>query len=74
MNLNSINTEAEYQTSLQLIRELWEAEQATPEALELENLVKIVTEYEEVHFPIEEPDPIEYAKIRMEELGLQHYK
>jgi len=43
MNLNSINTEAEYQTSLQLIRELWEAEQATPEALELENLVKIVT-------------------------------
>lgn len=70
MGINSIRSEAEYQTTLTQIRALWEAEPNTPEADELEILAMIVNRYEEEYFPIEEPDSIEYIKIRMEELGL----
>lgn len=70
MNINLIHNEVEYQAALGQIRTLWDAEPNTPEADELEILALIVDQYEEKHFPIEEPDPIEYIKIRMEELGL----
>lgn len=70
MNITLLHTDADYQIALRRIRELWEAEAGTPEADELEILSMIVSKYEEEHYPIEEPDPIEYIKIRMEELGL----
>ena len=31
----------------------------------------LVNKYEEEHYPIEDPDPVEYIKVRMEELGLK---
>lgn len=71
MNIKLIHTEADYQVALQRIRNLWDAPEGTPEAEELEILVMLVNRYEEEHYPIEEPDPIEYIKIRMEELGLR---
>ncbi|MPR35543.1 helix-turn-helix domain-containing protein [Salmonirosea aquatica] len=70
MNIELIHTEADYQAALRRIRALWEAEPHTPQADELEIWSMLVNKYEEEHFPIEEPDPIEYLKIRMEELGL----
>ncbi|MCC9138843.1 type II toxin-antitoxin system HigA family antitoxin [Pontibacter silvestris] len=71
MDIRLIHTEADYQAALQRIRKLWEAGPGTPEADELEILAMLVNKYEEEHYPIEEPDPIEYIKIRMEELGLK---
>ncbi len=71
MDIRLIHTEADYQAALQRIRVLWEAEPGTPEADELEILVMLVNKFEEENYPIEEPDPIEYIKIRMEELGLK---
>ena len=71
MDIRLIHTEADYQAALQRIRRLWEAEPGTPEADELEILAMLVNKYEEEHYPIEEPDPIDYIKIRMEELGLK---
>lgn len=68
MDTNLIHSEADYQASLIRIRALWEAELDTPEADELEVLAMIINRYEEEYFPIDEPDPIEYIKIRMEEL------
>lgn len=70
MKIKLIHSEADYQAALGRIRALWEAEPNTPKADELERLAMIVNKYEEEHFPIEYPDPIEYIKIRMEELGL----
>ena len=70
MNINLIHDESDYQAALRRIRILWEAESNTPEADELEILAMIVNKYEEEHFSIEEPDPTEYLKTRMEELGL----
>ena len=70
MEITLIRTEAQYQAALRRIRELWDADPDTPEADELEIMAMLVTKYEEEHYPIEEPDPIEYIKVRMEELGL----
>ncbi|MFD3003178.1 type II toxin-antitoxin system HigA family antitoxin [Pontibacter toksunensis] len=71
MDIRLIHNEVDYQAALQRIRKLWEAEPSTPEADELEILAMLVNKYEEEHYPIDEPDPIEYIKIRMEELGLK---
>ncbi|MCX2739498.1 helix-turn-helix domain-containing protein [Pontibacter anaerobius] len=66
-----IRSEKDYQAALKQIRALWDAEPGTPEEDQLEILSILVSKYEEEHFPIEEPDPIEYIKVRMEELGLR---
>ncbi|HEV7347307.1 transcriptional regulator [Telluribacter sp.] len=71
MDIKLIHTDTDYQTALQRIRALWEAEPSTPEADEAEILDLLVNKFEEENYPIEEPDPIEYIKIRMEELGLK---
>ena len=70
-NVKLIKTEADYQAALQRIRDLWESPEGSPEAEEEEILTLLVKKYEEEHYPIEEPDPIEYIIIRMEELGLK---
>lgn len=71
MAIHLIHNEAEYQAALKRIRALWDAPEGTPESDELELLTMVVNKYEEENYPIEEPDPVEYIKIRMEELGLK---
>jgi HTH-type transcriptional regulator/antitoxin HigA len=66
-----IKGEADYQAALKRIRKLWESPEGTPEAEEEEILTLLVKKYEDEHYPIEAPDPIEYIKIRMKELGLK---
>jgi len=71
MEIKLIETEEEYHQFLKRVDVLFDAKKGTPEALELELLVMIVNKFEEENYPIEEPDPIEYIKIRMEEMGLK---
>ena len=71
MEIKLIETRREYDQILKRIDLLFDAPKGTPEARELDLLVLIINKYEEENFPIEEPDPIEYIKIRMEELGLK---
>ena len=66
-----IKMEADYQSALKRIRVLWESPEGYLEAEEEEILTLLVKKYEEVHYPIVAPDPIDYIKIRMEELGLK---
>ncbi|TXK22431.1 hypothetical protein FVR03_23020 [Pontibacter qinzhouensis] len=74
MEVKPIRTEAGYQAALQRIEKLWEAVPGSPEAGELEVLVLLVSRFEQEHYPIEEPEPGEYARIRREELdvGREH--
>lgn len=65
-----IKTEAEYNDALKRIDELFDAEQGTSEADELELLVALVELYEKERFPIEAPDPVSAIKFRMEQEGL----
>ncbi len=47
-----------------------DAKRNTSEMDELEILSVLVEKYEDEHFPIASPDPIEAIKFRMEQMGL----
>jgi HTH-type transcriptional regulator/antitoxin HigA len=70
MNIKEIESENEYHKDLQRIWELMDAEPGTPEGEELELLSLVVEKYEEEHYPIEPPDPIEAILFRMDQEGL----
>ena len=65
-----IKTEQDYEKALSRIEELMDAKPGTAEMDELELLTALVEMYEERHYPIEPPDPIDAIKFRMEQLGL----
>jgi HTH-type transcriptional regulator / antitoxin HigA len=61
-----IRSDEDYQSALLRIESLMDAEEGTPELDELEVLVTLVELYEEQHFPIDLPDPIEMICFCME--------
>ena len=69
MYLKPIKTEADHEAALQQIERLWGAEENTPEGDSLDILLTLVHAYEEIHFPIDMPDPIEAIKFRLEQQG-----
>lgn len=66
-----IETESEYEATLERIEEIFDATPGTPEEKELKLLVILVQHYEAENHPIPNPDPIEAIKIRMEDLRLK---
>ncbi len=71
MDLKPIKTEADYRAALKRLEEIFDAKLGTHESDELEILGLMVDNYENEHYPIEAPDPIEAIKIRMEEMHLR---
>ena len=65
-----IKTEEEYHQALDRLSVLMDAAPGSEEESELELLAVLTQKYEEEHFPIELPDPIEAIKFRMEQQGL----
>jgi HTH-type transcriptional regulator / antitoxin HigA len=64
-----IKSNEDYQSALLRIESLMDAEEGTPELDELEMLASLVELYEDQHFPIDLPDPIEAIRFRMEMLS-----
>ena len=71
MNISPIKTKQDHTNALNRIEALWEAEPNTPEGDEFEVLATLIHVYENEHFPIEAPTPIEAIKFRMEQQGLE---
>jgi HTH-type transcriptional regulator/antitoxin HigA len=71
MDIRPIKTEADYRDALKRLEVIFDAELGTPESDELDILGLMVDDYENKHYPIDAPDPIEAIKIRMEELDLK---
>lgn len=69
-NLKPIRTEADYQAALVVIERLWGARAGTPQGDRLDILATLVDAYENEHYPMDPPDPIEAIKFRMEQQGL----
>ncbi|MDJ0737285.1 MAG: transcriptional regulator [Nostocaceae cyanobacterium] len=65
-----IRTEADYAKALNEIERLFDAEPNTPECDLLEVLTTLVEAYEQRHYPIEAPDPIEAILYYLESRGL----
>jgi len=73
MQLKPIKNEQEYDLALYRVDELMDIspEMGTAQSDELEVLVMLIEKYEEIHWYIAEPDPIEAIKIRMEQMHLK---
>jgi HTH-type transcriptional regulator/antitoxin HigA len=69
MNLKPIKTKKDYQQALDRLELIFDAKKGTEEGDELEILGILIDQYENEHFPIDLPDPIEAIKFRMEQLG-----
>ena len=69
MEIKPIKTEADYNQALKRLDQIFDAKPGTAEGDELEVLGILVDRYENEHFPIGMPDPIEAIKFRMEQLG-----
>jgi HTH-type transcriptional regulator / antitoxin HigA len=65
-----IRTEQDHEAACKRIDEIFRAEPGTPEEAELDILVTLVDAYEEKHFPMGKPHPVESIKIQMEALGI----
>jgi len=52
---------------LREIERLWGADEGTSDGDRLEILATLVEAYEEAHFPMDMPDPIEAIKFRLEQ-------
>lgn len=70
MNIKPIRSERDYEAACKRIDEIFQAEPGTPEDDELEILTTLVDAYEEEHFPVGMPHPVEAIKIQMENLGV----
>ena len=69
-DIKPIKNETDYDAALAEIDRLMEAEPSTPEGNRLDVLVTLVEAYEDKHWQIDPPDPIEAIKLRMQQRGL----
>jgi HTH-type transcriptional regulator / antitoxin HigA len=67
MNIKPIKTKKDYDNALKRIEELWGAKENTASGDEFEILFTLVEAYEDKHYPIPPPHPIEAIKFRMEQ-------
>ncbi len=69
MNIRLIKTEKDYQKSLKRLEKIFDSKSGTKEGDELYVLALLIEKYEDEHYKIEAPDPIEAIKFRMEQMG-----
>ena len=73
MEIKPIKNEVDYQAALKEIELLFDAAPDTPEGDRLEVLTTLVEVYEERHYTIPMPDPIEAILYHMESRGLTRH-
>lgn len=59
MEIKPIKAEADYEAALKEIEKLWGSNYDSPEGDKLDVLAILVEAYEEEHYPVMSPDPIE---------------
>lgn len=71
MELKPIKTDKDYRDALERLEIIFDAPINSKEGDEAEILSLLIENYENEHYPIDAPDPIEAIKIRMEELNMR---
>ncbi len=66
-----LKTEKEYKAALAELYKHMHAKPGTQQADRLELWAKLVEDYENVHYPVEPPDPIEAILFRMDQQNLK---
>jgi HTH-type transcriptional regulator/antitoxin HigA len=70
MTLKILKTKKDYQTALSRFEDLFQVKAGTKESNEADVLALLIREYEDKHYVINTPSPIEAIKYRMEQQGL----
>ena len=73
MDIKPIRTEADHESALKQIEQLWGSEPGTPEGDHLEVLVTLVEAFEDQHYEIPPPDPIDAIQYYMDSRGLDRH-
>ncbi len=69
IKIKPIKTEKDYQKALKRLEVIFDARPGSKEGDELDILGVLIENYENEHYPIDAPDPIEAIKFRMEQMG-----
>lgn len=72
MKIKVLKTEEEYNQALERLEVIFDAPVDSQEGDEAELLSILIELYEDEHFPIEAPDPIEAIKFRMEQMNMNN--
>lgn len=70
MELKPIKSKRDYKAALEEAEALWTAKPDTPQADRLEVLTLLIADYEAKHYPIPDPDPIDFLHYVIETRGL----
>ncbi len=70
MQLKILKTKKDYRKALAGFEEIFQAKTGTKESEEADVLALLIKEYEDKHYIIHAPDPLEAIKYRMEQQGL----
>jgi len=70
--IKPIHSEADYEAALAAVSPLFDnqTEPGSEAGDFLEVMILLIEKYEQEHYPIEAPDPVEAIKFRMEQMGL----
>ncbi len=68
--IKPIRTENDYEAALAEVEALWGAKSGTPKGDRLDVIVTLIESWEAANYPMDQPDPIEAIKFRMEQQGL----
>lgn len=72
MDIKAIKTETDYNQALKRLEKIFHAPANSEEGDEAEILSILIEKYEDEHYPIDAPDPIEAIKFRMEQMGMNN--
>ncbi len=70
MEIKVIKTEEDYNKALKRLEVVFDAPIDSPQGDEAELLTILIENYEEEHYPIEAPDPVEAIRFRMEQMNM----
>ena len=70
MRIKPIKNDADYQAALTAVERIFDAAPNTPEGDRLEVWTTLIAAYEEQHFPVPAPDPVEAIRYFLESRGL----
>ena len=70
MTIKTIRSERDLRAAFKRLDVIFQAAAGTPQADEMEVLAALIEAYENKHYPISPPDPVDAIKFRMEQQGL----
>jgi antitoxin component HigA of HigAB toxin-antitoxin module len=69
MNIKPIRSDDDLRAAFLRLESIFQAQEGSPEADEMEVLATLIEAYEQKHYPIGPADPVEAIKFRMEQQG-----